>query len=131
MKSLQKRNKLKKAPNLKDNFNTGVFEEDRMLYKNIQSNDSVQFKNKYGIMTHVKNLNLTGDIKYQSNMRQMASNVADTGTRTKIIQDAGTGKLNRAVEAFRMEEGVLNEGQIKVGQDNRDLFDSSPENIRC
>ena len=61
----------------------------------------------------------------------MASNVADTGTRTKIIQDAGTGKLNRAVEAFRMEEGVLNEGQIKVGQDNRDLFDSSPENIRC
>ena len=82
-------------------------------------------------MTHVKNLNLTGDIKYQSNMRQMASNVADTGTRTKIIQDAGTGKLNRAVEAFRMEEGVLNEGQIKVGQDNRDLFDSSPENIRC
>ena len=116
---------------MKDNFNTGVFEEDRMLYKNIQSNDSVQFKNKYGIMTHVKNLNLTGDIKYQSNMRQMASNVADTGTRTKIIQDAGTGKLNRAVEAFRMEEGVLNEGQIKVGQDNRDLFDSSPENIRC
>ena len=61
----------------------------------------------------------------------MASNVADTGTRTKIIQDAGTGKLNRAVEAFRMEEEVLNEGQIQVGQDNRDLFDSSPENIRC
>lgn len=101
---------MKKFPNLKDNFHTGVFEEDRMLYRNIQSNDSVQFKSKYGVMSHVNNLNLTGDIKSKSNLRQMAQNVADTGTRNKIIHDAGTGKLNRAVEAFRMEEEVLNEG---------------------
>jgi hypothetical protein len=64
-------------------------------------------------------VNLTGDIQTQSHLRQMAEKLPDTGGRTKNIQDSGAGKLNRAVSNFRMEEDVLNEGQIKVGTDNR------------
>ena len=64
-------------------------------------------------------------------MRQMAAKVADVGTRTRIIKDVGTGKLNRAVETFRMEEEVLNEGTLKIGKDNRESYETLPEPVRC